>query len=243
LNCLVPDHRKHRGPHPEDEALFGAPAVDALRTAVDHASWLLTHGYAPKSSIKLVGDRFKLSERQRVAVLRSACSDHSRSDRRRRKTPVGNLAGAVMDVDGFNLLTTIEAALAGGVILAARDGCYRDMASMHGSYRKVAETESALQLIGDFFASAQIDRCTWYLDRPVSNSGRLRQTMLDMAKRQGWPWQTELACDVDRQLKMSPHIVISTDSAVIDRCRHWANLGREIICRHVPAARVIAMAD
>ena len=46
-------------------------------------------------------------------------------------------------------MTTIEAALSGGVILAARDGAYRDMASMHGTYRKVAETLPALELLGD----------------------------------------------------------------------------------------------
>ena len=46
------------------------------------------------------------------------------------------------------MLTTIEAALAGGVILAARDGAYRDMASMHGSYRKVAETPARFGTAG-----------------------------------------------------------------------------------------------
>jgi len=39
------------------------------------------------------------------------------------------------------------------VILAARDGAYRDMASMHGSYRKVAETLPALELLGRTIAA------------------------------------------------------------------------------------------
>ena len=51
-------------------------------------------------------------------------------------------------LDGYNVLTTVEAALGGGVILIARDGAYRDMASMHGSYRKVAETLPALKILG-----------------------------------------------------------------------------------------------
>ena len=38
-------------------------------------SWLLTRGYAEKGALKLVGDRFSLTERQRLAVMRSACSD------------------------------------------------------------------------------------------------------------------------------------------------------------------------
>ena len=38
--------------------------------------------------------------------------------------------------------------MGGGIVLLARDGCYRDMASMHGTYRKVAETVPALEAIG-----------------------------------------------------------------------------------------------
>ena len=72
---------------------------------------------------------------------RCACSDAGR--RRggaRSQVDAEQLRGRPLWLDGYNVLTTIEAALAGGVILAARDGAYRDMASMHGSYRKVAET-------------------------------------------------------------------------------------------------------
>ena len=80
--------------------------------------------------------------RQRTAVGRCCCSDAEAA--RRRSCQVGGerLCGAALWLDGYNVLTTIEAALAGGVILAARDGAYRDMASMHGSYRKVAETRA-----------------------------------------------------------------------------------------------------
>src|SRR5688500_10446127 len=53
----MPDHRSHRGPHPEDAGLF-APAVHpTLRSAVADLSWLLTRGYADPSALKLVGDR------------------------------------------------------------------------------------------------------------------------------------------------------------------------------------------
>ena len=84
------------------------------------------------------------------------------------------------------MLTTVEAALAGGVLLAARDGTYRDMASMHGSYRKVAETGPALELIGRTASELGVSECLWYLDRPVSNSGRLKTLMEELAAARGW---------------------------------------------------------
>ena len=93
--------------------------------------------------------------------------------------------------DGFNLLTTVEAALGGGVILHARDGCTRDMASVHGSYRHVQETRPALTPHGECARILGVKAATWYLDRPISNSGRLRGLILDLAQDQKWAWDVE----------------------------------------------------
>ncbi len=57
----MPDRRKHRGPHPEDRRLFAPEALPRLRAAAGDLSWLLSRGYAPESSLKLVGDRYALA--------------------------------------------------------------------------------------------------------------------------------------------------------------------------------------
>ena len=61
----VPDSRTHRGPDPRDAQAFGPSALSALRAAVADLSWLLERGYAIVSAVKLVGDRWSLTERQR----------------------------------------------------------------------------------------------------------------------------------------------------------------------------------
>ena len=137
---MMPDQRKHRGPHPDDAKLFAVDQVPPLQTAVRDLSWLLSRGYANPSSLKLVGDRYGLDTRQRLAVGRSACSDAAVSRRQEHQLTEKELRGQDIWIDGYNVLTSIEAALSGGVILRGRDGCTRDMASMHGSYRKVQET-------------------------------------------------------------------------------------------------------
>ena len=58
-----------------DAKLFASGEVDKLRAAVADFSMLLTKGYADKSALKLVGDRFELTSRQRLAVLRGSCSE------------------------------------------------------------------------------------------------------------------------------------------------------------------------
>ena len=237
----MPDTRSHRGPHPQDVELFAAPAWPALREAVGDLSWLLSRGYAGKSALKLVGDRLQLSERQRLAVRRSACSDAALESRCQSQVSADRWAGRRVDLDGFNVLTSVEAALAGGVILAGRDGCYRDMASTHGSYRKVAETRPALVLIGEVLQELGAAECCWYLDRPVSNSGRLRTIIERLAAERGWPWRAELADDVDGVLVQSQAVVASADCGILDRCGGWCNLAYEVIHRRVLTAYVVPM--
>jgi hypothetical protein len=191
--------------------------------------------------LKLVGDRFQLDTRQRLAVRRGACSDQALATRLACQMPCRLLSGKVLDIDGFNLLTTIEAALSGGVLLRCRDGCLRDMASMHGSYRRVAETLPALELIGRTLGAMPPAQCTWWLDRPVSNSGRIGQLIREVATQQGWPWQTQLVSDPDRVLRDSSQIVVTADSAILDACRQWADLASAVVAHYDSPVRIVPL--
>jgi hypothetical protein len=238
----LPDTRTHRGPHPEDARLFDPAAWPALRQATAELCWLLSREYAGPSALKLVGDRHQLSVRQREAVERCACSEAARRHREARRVGAADLAGRCLCLDGYNVLTTVEVALGGGVLLAAADGTYRDIASMHGTYRKVAETLPALELLGGTAAAYGTTTWIWYLDRPVSNSGRLKKIMQELAAAHGWRWQIELVQNPDEVLAATAEVIATADSAVLDRCRQWFNLAREVVDRHVPGARVVPLA-
>jgi len=47
----------------------------------------------------------------------------------------------------------------------------------------------------------------WYLDRPVSNSGRLAGRIREMAAEHHWAWEVELVNDPDAVLSASSEIV------------------------------------
>lgn len=237
----MPDTRAHRGPHPEDRRLFAPANLPRLREAVRDLSHLLSRGYAPPSSLKLVGDRYALDRRQRTAVLRCACSDQALESRRDRRVPAAALQGAVLLVDGYNVLTTVEAALAGGLVLQGRDGCLRDLASMHGTWRRVEETVPALEHVGRVLDGVGARGATWMLDRPVSNSGRLAELIRELGARRGWSWEVRLAADPDPVLAASGDVVATADSVVLDRCRSWVNLTREVVEGDLPAAWVVRL--
>jgi hypothetical protein len=243
----MPDHRTHRGPHPEDAGLFGPAAWPALRAATSDLSWLLSRGYASPSALKVVGDRYTLNARQRTAVMRCACSDAARGARAARRVAPDALAAALdgrpLLIDGYNALTTVEAALGGGVILAGRDGAYRDMASMHGTWRGVDETLPALTLIGDALQRLGARSAFWYLDSPVSNSGRLKTAIQSRAAERGWNWQVELVMNPDAILVKGAGIAATADSGILDGPVRWFGLAEYVVTREVPGAWVVDLSD
>lgn len=237
----MPDSRRHRGQHPADALLFGASQLPKLQQAVRDLSWLLSRGYSERSALKLVGDRYRLRDRQRLGVSRSACSRQSAARRSLHALPEEAMRGNTLHIDGFNLLITVESALSDGFILEGVDDCLRDMASIHGSYRRVLETEGAIQLSGQALQQLGVEKAVWYLDRPVSNSGRLRQAILDKAAEQSWPWEVDLLFNPDNFLKESNIPAASSDSVVLDNVAQWFNLARFIICHFIPDARILPM--
>ncbi|MEI6196688.1 MAG: DUF434 domain-containing protein, partial [Verrucomicrobiota bacterium] len=171
----------HRGPAAKDVELFGVSQLPALRTATHDLCWLLDHGYASRSATELVGNRHDLTARQRMAVSRSACSAEAAQHRRQLQISPAGLQGRELWLDGYNVLTLLESALSGGVVLLGRDGCCRDIAGIHRRYRKVNETAPVLQMIGETITRWGVTCCRWWLDKPVSNSGRLQTFITEVA--------------------------------------------------------------
>lgn len=235
----MPDKRTHRGAHPEDRKLFAGTEVPRLRRAVADLSWLLGRGYSDVSALKLVGDRYSLRQRQRVAVMRCACSDSAARDRLRRRCEPHEVRGQPIQLDGYNVLTTVETALAGGVLLLGRDGCLRDMASMHGSFRKVQETTPGATLLGEAMSSLGVGLCTWLLDGPVSNSGRLKTLLQQIAQERLWDWRVQVVPSPDKVLAKAQDVVATADSAILDRCGRWFNLAWWTVTRRLADAPIL----
>jgi len=215
---------KHRGPAPKDRALFAEASLPSLRASVEELSWLLTRGYAEPSALKLVGDHHQLTSRQRTAVRRAACSDSQRDARFARVLGVDQLVGRPLAIDGFNTLILCETLLSRGVVVMGRDGALRDLASVHGTWKRVSETREALSALADVVVHLGARPVVWYLDRPVSNSGRLRGMIEDEAARLHTEWDVRLVDDADRQLAAFDGVVATADAWILDRARAWVDL-------------------
>lgn len=237
----MPDHRRHRGPAPGDRDRFAAAALPALRAACRDLAWLLGRGYAETASLQLVGDRFRLDQRQRQAVRRATCTDEQRTGRRARALNPGLLRDATLWLDGFNVLTTVETAMSGGAVLGCLDGNLRDLASVHGTWRRVDETLAAAALLGTLLEDLGVAAAVWLLDAPVGNSGRLAALLRRLADERAFGWRVELVADPDRVLAATTEPVATADSAILDARVRWFELARHAVAR-VPDAWIVDLA-
>ncbi len=210
-----------------------------LREAVADLSWLLSRDYSFNAALKLVGDRYRLTVRQRMAVRRCACSDKSLIWRRAHECLPASLKGQSLLIDGLNILIGIESALSGGLLFIGRDGCLRDLASVHGTWRRVIETRQAIYLLGECLTYLGVAHVRLLLDQPVGNSGRLKGFLTKAATEHGWPWQIELHHNPDKILVQSQIPVATSDSHVLDQAEAWVNLLAFIIAQRLPHACVI----
>ena len=234
----MPQRQNHRGVAPEDRRLFAPAEVEKLRLGGEEASYLLGRGYAPSSVLDVVGRRHQLEARQRLALQRSMCSPQQREGRAARRVEPDGVRGNRLAIDGFNLNIGLEVALSGGQLLRGTDGALRDLAGLRGSYHLVAETDTALELLGSLFEELGPSEARFLLDSPVSNSGRLRALILQHAARWPLPTTVELAQNPDRELA-GQHLVVSGDALVLDTAASWLNLLEHAVATRVRQAWVV----
>lgn len=225
-----------RGYVPEDERQFDTKQVQKLRTAQQDLIYLLDHEYPMKQAATFVGNHFQLSVRQRTALMRSSCSTTNLQSRKKREF-TGSLAGQTLFIDGFNLVITLETALSGSTLLTCMDGTIRDLCGLHGTYRLIDKTTKALELIGNLLQKLAVAAVVFVLDRQISNSGRLRNRIIDQLQK-SFPVDVQLSDHADILL-FQQNYVATSDSGILDRCGDWVNLARPIIKNNLPEVKLI----
>ena len=219
-----------RGYVPEDERNFSKEAIAVLQTASRHIFYLINEGYDLKQASTFVGNHFLLSERQRLAVMRSIATDEQLRERKNKQVPLGDISGNEVWIDGFNTIITLEVMLSDSVLLSCMDGTIRDLAALRGTYRLIPETSEAIRMMFAVLQEANASRINILLDEPVSNSGRLKARIAEIAEEYSFDLDIQILRDVDRELYGKENIITS-DSIILDHCISWINLTAECLKR------------
>lgn len=228
-----------RGFVPTDAKEFGtAENLEKLRKSAEEVYFLINRGYAVKNAVTFVGNHYLLSERQRTAVARSVSSEKSIKIRREKELSDSDVAGKTLYIDGFNAVITLEIAYSDSMLFRCMDGTIRDIAGLRGTYRLIDKTDMAVNAIAETLTSLDIGKAVFYLDAPVSNSGRLKQKILEIMQNKSFETEVYIENAVDSILE-SKSFVVTADTVILDKCMSWYNLTDTVIKNHIGNYRYI----
>jgi hypothetical protein len=217
-----------RGYSPGDEQDFKGPSLKKLKQAAEDLYFLLNRGYPVKPAATFVGNHFLLSERQRIALTRVVAAEDDIAERKTRQKQPEAMAGETVNIDGFNAVIPLEVAQSGSPVFLCMDGSYRDLAGLRGTYGLIDKTDASIRLIISELQRLSVRRAVFWLDAPVSNSGRLKTRIAEIAEEMEFEVGIEVVDNVDRRL-YERNNVISGDSIILDRCPDWFNLNERIM--------------
>jgi hypothetical protein len=218
-------NNRNRGKNTGDDTLFGSEKqLSKLKLAVEDMQYLLSRDYPEKAASDLVGNRYRLKTRQIQALRGASASIQQLHSRQLKHVGTSDLKEKTVYLDGFNVLILLESLLSDAYVFEGLDGCIRDLSGVHGTYKRVNQTLRAVELVASFYRKNQIHQLVWIFDKPVSNSGRIKQIVLDFAKDHQLNWDADLQFNPDKFLAESSAIVISSDAWILDHCKEWFNL-------------------
>lgn len=229
-----------RGFDLNDKRWFSEKELLKIRKAHEEIKWLLDRDYKLESIINFVGGRYQFSTRQRDALKRGTCSTENEILRKSKELDINELKDKILNIDGFNLIISLEVALSGGTLIVGDDGLIRDLAGLRGTYKLINKTDIAIEYIFKFLESKEVKVINIYLDSPVSNSGNLKIQILELSNKYKIIANVILVNNADVVLEKLDYVV-SSDSTILDKCNSYINLSKSIINEHIHKANLISL--
>lgn len=206
-----------RGFVPDDEKNFSDTAMPVLHKAAKDVCYLINAGYDLKQASTFVGNHYCLSERQRLAIVRSVATKEQIENRKAKE--VFDFQDQDIWIDGFNQIITLEVLLNHSPLFLGMDEVIRDLASLRGNYRIIPQTQQAIAILLEKVYAHHPGTIHILLDTPVSNSGRLKSKIHEVDPLV----DVQIIQHVDLILYEKANVVTS-DSIILDVCISWFNL-------------------
>jgi hypothetical protein len=189
--------------------------------------YLRERGFSEKSSLKLVGDRYRLTRTGRNALFRGVVEESAASARIGKTITPEEAAGKPMGIDWYNVLITVESYLRGALLFLADDGMLRDSSAVHGSFRSGPLTQTAITDIIEAVRALAPSRVDAYLDSPIAFSAVMAETLRErFTSELGIPSGAGLSRSADFPLKSYDGVVASSDSVILDAAAKVFDLPR-----------------
>ncbi len=191
-----------------------------FESSVNDYLYLIEKKYSRKSSLKIVGDRYRLNSDQRSVIQRGVIKRNTAAEREKKFVKEENLFFNCLVIDCYNVIITIISYLTGKFLYISNDGFLRDTSEAHSNIKKfdLNTIVKAFYLLFEYIKELDLSEAIFFLDSPVSNSAKLSNKiniLLDINKLDGY----------SQVVKSADHYIISTgdgiaatsDSVIIDK--------------------------
>ena len=186
-----------------------------LRRASEELRWLLDRGYPHQSALTFVGNHYKLSLKERNILARTVFPEKEAAELKRRKADPREMLGKKVGIDGYNVLITVEAIVAGRPVFLCDDGWVRDVSAVFGKHRITPLTQKALDEILSIFESARPASVDFLYEKQVSWSGRLAELTRKKMEERDVDGTARTVARVDLELKRRYDLIATSDRAII----------------------------
>ncbi len=188
---------------------------DDFFSALKDYYYLINRHYPERGTLKLSGDRYRLSRDQRTILYRGVTSDALAESRRKRL--VKNIRDVLLIIDGYNVLFTILNYYLGRTVFIGNDGIVRDAGSLHGKLRDENLFLNSVDLLYSYLRENIPSAVLLLIDSPVSHSTRHQALLSSRLADYGIHGEVEMVKSADHLITgYREGIIATSDSAIID---------------------------
>jgi len=194
-----------------------------LQKAKIDFQYLLDRGFPRTGALNFVANHYLLDEVHRNYLNRSVFSKKKIKARKKKLILLSDVKDKNVIIDGYNVLITVESICNSGeeFLVNCDDGVIRDVKAVFGKYKKDETTLEALNSIISLLKLFNPKRVLFFYDSPVSMSGELAKTTLELLKSLKVPGDAQTASDVDAKLvrlsKELEGVVATSDGIIMDK--------------------------
>jgi hypothetical protein len=176
--------------------------------------FLLSRNYNRTSAIKFIGDKYLLDKLNRHILFRAIYPKETIEEISKKIIEVKKIEGHEIAIDGFNLLITTEAIIKGSTIILCDDGLVRDISATFEKFKATDVTFNALNMIFELLSKYPPRQTYFFLDRPISNSGKLAENVNNFFKKFNLPGIALTSRNVDKEVA-EKEIAATSDNIII----------------------------
>lgn len=194
----------------------GNVITDDFKEALQDYYYLLNRGFPQKGSLKLTGDKYRLSKTQRAVLYRGITSKKIAISRTKKLSK--EAISGILHVDVFNVLYSIYAYLKGDFCFISNDSFLRDVSEQYGKQMPDKLITRSSELLAESLVSLSPGEIFLHIDNPLPDSGLVKNILEKQFKESMQKIHVISSPSADQTIaSVDKGIIISSDSEIIDR--------------------------